>query len=1234
MRSFLCVLIACAIARPALAQSTADIIRGRVIDDSSRAVRGATVFLTRGPDRLVQQTTTDSAGLYSNRFEQGTGDYLVTVSAPGLKSARRRVQRLGVERELVADFILSRDLATLATVRVTAAKAVRASAFVGPTQASPGASEGWASGVNGQISPTAAGDINAIAGTMPGVTITGSGPSMLGSPSSSNLTTLNGMAMGGGSLPRAARTDVRVTGATFDPTRGGFAGANIDVRLAAGSRDYQQRNAFFTLDAPQLQATDAVGRSLGLVNRSFRGSVGADGELIRRTLVYNVSVDVARSASDPATLLGGDLGAWRRAGVAPDSVTRLLQLASAAQLPIGGNGIPSVRQRDAFTYLGRFDHVRDTLRTLTLTTYASNTKEGALGYGPLTAPAAGGRNEDQSIGMQFMHSQFVGSGHFVLTQNRFSASRSTQRSSPYLSLPGATILVRSASDAATNDVASLTLGGNPWLATDDTRWILEGSNETTWNARGTKHRFRTQLWGRADGLRQEGLPNSIGQYSYNSLADFGANRPSSYSRTLSQPSREGQTYNGAVAMSHQWNKSRWFSVLYGARVEANAFGDAPPVNSALDAALGVKSGVAPSRVHVSPRVGFSYTYSRAKDNGNGVNMSQMGVFYRPTMGFVRGGIGEFRDLYKPSLLADAIAGSGLAGSTLALACVGAAVPVPDWNSLAANPSALPTSCVDGTSALAERAPSVTLIDPSFDVPRSWRASLGWASVFGGWTVKVDGLGSYDLSQPSTLDANFAGVQRFALASEGNRPVFVSPSSIDAASGAMSARESRRSKDYGRVALRTSDLQGYGGQLTTTIAPDVFKRRRSKIQLFTSTSYTYQRVQQQFRGSDGATFGDPRIREWATGSNEARHAFVFQAGTSLPKVGTITLFTRVQSGLPFTPLVQGDINGDGRANDRAFVPSPGGATDPVLASKLRALLDATSGNVRDCLAGQLGAVAARNSCRGAWTQSLNVQWQPRIPIKVQGRNIVANVALQNPLGGIDQLLHGANSMRGWGTRASPDPVLLVPRGFDATGQRFRYDVNPRFGDTRAFRTLSREPFRVTLDFSINFSTPYDVQQLRRALEPVRVKGGWERRSVDSLTAFYMTKSSSIHRVILAESDSLFLSKEQISQLVTADSMFGEHVRAVYRPLAEFLATLPGGIAGKAALDSANAADKRYWVVFWEQVDVMSPIMTMQQRELLPMLKSIIAVTKDDRKNSQWYIGYPVPATYSKPRIGGS
>ena len=61
-------------------------------DDSAHALAGATVMVTRGPDRLTQQTATDSSGAFSSRFEQGTGDYLVYVHATGFKPARSRLR--------------------------------------------------------------------------------------------------------------------------------------------------------------------------------------------------------------------------------------------------------------------------------------------------------------------------------------------------------------------------------------------------------------------------------------------------------------------------------------------------------------------------------------------------------------------------------------------------------------------------------------------------------------------------------------------------------------------------------------------------------------------------------------------------------------------------------------------------------------------------------------------------------------------------------------------------------------------------------------------------------------------------------------------------------------------------------------------------------------------------------------------------------------------------------------
>lgn len=1239
-RAPIAALMALALALlPGQLSAQADVVRGRVIDDSARAVVGAAVNITRGPDRLVQSTVTDSTGRYSVRFDPGTGDYLVYVASAGFRPARRRVERVGSERELIADFTLGRDMALLAAVKVNAARPVRAQPQVtSPYEREVGADERYDQGVEGRVSPNMAGNLSMIAGTIPGVTMTPTGPSMLGASAASNLTTLNGMALPAGGLPRAARADVRVTGATFDATRGGFAGANIDVRLGAGDRNYQNRNAYLTLNAPQLQVTDAVGRSLGITNGGFRASVGADGEAIRRALTYNMALDVARTVSDPASLVGSDPEALRRAGVSPDSALRAQQAAASVGLALAGNGIPGTRVVDNITWLGRLDDVRDSLRTLTLTSYFSNSKEGALAFSPLSAPGASGKQSQQTAGLQLLQSQFVGAGYYTLMQNRLAASRVRERTTPYLNVPGATVLARSASDAAANDVVALQLGGNPFLVTDDTRWTVEGANEMVWNAQGRKHRFKTSAWGRADGLTQEGQPNALGSYTFMSIADLAANRPASYSRTLSQPTRNATSYNGALAMSHQWNPNRWFSLLSGARVEGNMFGDTPPENAALEQALNVQTGVSPRALHVSPRVGFSYTYSRSRENGTGSTNSNTGSWYRNTMGIVRGGVGEFRDLYRPTMLADAIVGAGLPGSTLSLSCVGSVTPAPDWSGFASGATPLPSSCLNGTGNLVERAPSVTLVDPSFDVPRSWRASLGWASSMKGWMVKLDGLASYDLSQPSTIDANFSGNTVFRLAGEDNRPVYVQPVSIDAASGAVSPRDSRKVSDFGRVAMRTSDLRGYGQQLTATLQPEIFRGRNGPPPVMFSASYTIQQVRQQYRGFDGGTFGNPVDKEWAAGMNDARHAFVVQAGMGIPKVGTLTLFTRLQSGVPFTPIVRGDINGDGRVNDRAFVPNVALEADVSTRNQMQALLASAPANVRECLSSQTGRVAGRMSCRGPWTQQMNLALQPNLG-RIRGHNAQMNIVFENPLAGLDQLLHGADGLRGWGSQATPDPVLLVPRSFNAASSSFRYDVNPRFGDTRAFRTLSRIPFRVVIDVQMDLSVPYDLQTLRRALEPVKRRDAqtkevtWTRRGADSIAALYLSRTSNLHRMLLTESDSLFLTKEQIGQLLTADSVYSAKVRALYQPLAQFLAEQKDGVAGKAALDSVQATTKLYWPLFWEQVDVVQPIVQPQQRELLPFLVNISSVTKDQRKNSQWQFGFPVPLRHNKPRVGG-
>ncbi|HEX6629346.1 MAG TPA: hypothetical protein VF105_15455, partial [Gemmatimonadaceae bacterium] len=942
-----------------------------------------------------------------------------------------------------------------------------------------------------------------------------------------------------------------------------------------------------------------------------------DGELIRKALTYNVALDLARSISEPATLLNAEGQALLNAGIDPDSVARLLAFALPTGLPVSGTGVPSNRAHNAITWLGRFDDTRDTLQTRALTTYAGFTRDGALGFGPLAAPSTGSELRQRNLGAQITLGAYIGPGHRTLNETRVALSGVRTTISPYQTLPGANVLVRSDNLDNGTDVTPVSLGGGS-LPTTESRWTLEAGNLTAWNASGRTHRFRGLLWGRWDGLREEGFSNALGTYTFNSIEDFTAGRASSFSRTLSQPPRDGKVWNVATAFAHTFGPTRYFNLIYGARVEGDGFGGKPARNPALEQSLGVRTGVAPSRLHISPRIGFTFTYNRDKDNGSGTMQNQTGRYYRYMSGTLRGGVGEFRDLLRPGILADASSSTGLAGGTSLLNCVGTAVPAPDWSLFSSDPSSIPIQCAGGGGVLSERAPAATLIDPSYDVPRSWRASLDWNTSSRGILYRVGTLVSYDLSQPGVIDANFDGIPKMNLIGEANRPVFVSAASIDAASGAVSPVESRRSNEYGNVGVRVSDLRGYGGQLNLAISPDVFKFRTG-ASFYGSLAYTLQSTKREYRGFDGAAFGDPRLREWAPNANEAHHIFVLTTAFSTDKTGTVTLFARAQSGLPFTPIVQGDVNGDGRGGDRAFVPDPAGTSDTNLASQLRALLAGGSPVARDCLRENLGRVAPRNGCRGPWTQSLNIQWSPPIPGKWR-RRVTPYVYLQNVMAGVDQLVHGDN-LRGWGSPASPSPVLLIPRSFDVATGRFNYDVNPRFADTRPGHNLLRNPFRIVIDFSFELSTDFDLQQLRRAVEPVKSQRGWARRSADSLAAFYLSSTSDVYKLVLEQSDSLFLTRSQIAALTRADSAFSAQVRAIYVPLGEFLAR-GAGVAGKAELDSAKASDKLYWKVFWEQPDTVGEILTPAQRELMPMVKGMVATTKKERENSQWRFGHAV------------
>ena len=108
------------------AQVRREVISGRVSVDSNRSVVGATVSVTRAPDRALFQVLTDTAGRFRLVIDSGTGDYLVHVSArpsDARAPVRKRVTRERVSDSLYVVDVVLRDLLrppVLGTVRVQA----------------------------------------------------------------------------------------------------------------------------------------------------------------------------------------------------------------------------------------------------------------------------------------------------------------------------------------------------------------------------------------------------------------------------------------------------------------------------------------------------------------------------------------------------------------------------------------------------------------------------------------------------------------------------------------------------------------------------------------------------------------------------------------------------------------------------------------------------------------------------------------------------------------------------------------------------------------------------------------------------------------------------------------------------------------------------------------------------------------------------------------------------------
>ena len=1107
--------------------STTDILMGRIAGLDSQAVAGARVEATSVETGITRTKTTGPDGRYTIIFPDGGGNYRLTVRALGMAPVTRNIQRQGDEDRIVTDIDMGRIATQLATVQV------RAAPRRDPQQRpEPGSTE---RNLNPNLInrlPVDGGDLAALAALAPGVVsvagtdTTKASFSVAGQPTNQNNITLDGLSFGAGSVPQEAVRNTRVVTSTYDVARGQFTGGQVASTTRGGTNNVQGALSYSRRD-PNLEFVDDTNPAFAQKYKQNQISFGAGGPIIKDKLFTFGALTFSRRTDALLSLLAADPLTLERLGTNPDSVSRFLSLVQGYGLPLTSPLAPDERLNDNTSALVRVDYNLGEDHSLMLRgDWRGSTQLGAR-LNALSLPHSGGDLKGSGGGGMMTLTSHVG---MFINELRGYKSVDRRNTSGYLSVPDGRVIVSSVLADGTSAISTLQFGGNPSLPQETKSSLLEVSDEISRLTTAGGHRFK--LGGLINQQRSSVgfIPNRFGTFTFNSLADFAAGQPTQFTRTLFARDQQSATNNLAMYVGDSWRVKPQFQVTYGLRAEGSRYPNKPEYNPEVETIFGRRTDELPSEIHVSPRAGFTLF----------VGESQFG----PPPLTVRGGIGEFRGTAPAQLFASALNATGLTNGQSLLTCVGSSAPTPDWTAYLADPSTIPSACNGGTPIFANQRRNVTIFDPDFEAPRAWRASLGLNRRFWDrYSLSIDAAYARGVAQTGLTDINLDLAPKFALSNEGGRPVYVPETAIVPTTGAVSILGSRLNQQFGVVNQIQSNLKSDTKQVTFGLngigaRGILFNASYTLTSSFDQSQGFSGGSGQGFGGGAGTTAGNPNVSEWGRSDNARRHVLLGTITYPIKPAFELTAIARATSGSYFSPLVGGDINGDGRNNDRAFVFNP---TDPsvmgdtALANGMTRLLANTSDRARDCLLAQMNKVAARSSCSSPWSPSLDLQANIRPSAFGLDRRLTISVTAMNTLTGIDQLLHGSDNLRGWGQPSFPDRTLLYVRGFDPTSQTYKYQVNEHFGVPNGTRNAFRVPFQIAIQGRLTLGTDPARQQFNNVVG--RAPGGG-RMNPEALKARMTRLVPNTFLDIIAINDSakLELTPDQIAKLQASGDSF--------------------------------------------------------------------------------------------------
>jgi hypothetical protein len=499
--------------------------------------------------------------------------------------------------------------------------------------------------------------------------------------------------------------------------------------------------------------------------------------------------------------------------------------------------------------------------------------------------------------------------------------------------------------------------------------IVEVTDNLTMN-RGN-HRLTLGATGQYLRFRNLFFPGSLGYYRFDNTADFAAGRPSYYEINLpfpgrSDPAARFSILQPGVYLQDEWSPNDRLTLTLGVRADVPFMLDEPVENPVFLEAFGRSTGEGPSgNVLFSPRLGFNW---RAGE----FNTTQL-----------RGGVGIFSGRPPYVWLSNAFGNTGR--ETFLISCRGSSVP-------AFTPGTAPTSCAGSAPTAPRSGPTINLIDEDFRWPQDMKFDLAIDQELPfGVVATVEGIVTRPVNQIYVQELNLAGPQDVPASAKqgiGDRLIYGIPQN----NRDFGFNPVRVAREFRNVVELTNNDEGYAYSLTGEL------RRTFFDQLTLRGAYTFSQVQdQQSLTSSIATsnygfnpVGRSITDRPVTSSNFERPHKVVVQGTADDLFrrfgGTALSVVYVgASGSVYSYTYDGDVNGDGyegpglfgRNNDLLYVPND--VNEIRFASADDARLFSELIESEECLREQRGRIIERNSCRGPWTNLVNVALTQGLPL---------------------------------------------------------------------------------------------------------------------------------------------------------------------------------------------------------------------------------------------------------------